>query len=81
MADKTKRNPLILTAEQRQSLQTVAGSRMTPVREAERARILLAYADRFPLQSIARAIGLSRPTVRLMFLRRHEPIWHPSQSV
>ena len=63
MADKTKRNPLILTAKQRQSLQTVAGSRTAPVREAERARILLAYADRLPLQSIARAVGVSRPTV------------------
>ena len=63
MADKTERNPLILTAEQRQSLQTVAGSRTAPVREAERARILLAYADRLPLQTIARTVGVSRPTV------------------
>ena len=38
MADKTERNPLVLTAEQRQSLQTVAGSRTAPVHESERAR-------------------------------------------
>ena len=63
MADKTERNPLILTAEQRQSLQSVAGSRTAPVREVERARILLAYADRLPLQTIARTVGVSRPTV------------------
>ena len=63
MADKTERNPLILTAEQRQSLQSVAGSRTAPVREVQRARILLAYADRLPLQTIARMVGVSRPTV------------------
>lgn len=57
MADKTERNPLILTTEQRESLQTMAGSRTAPVREVERARILLAYADRLPLQTIARTVG------------------------
>ena len=41
----------------------MAGSRTVPVREVERARILLAYADRLPLQTIARTVGVSRPTV------------------
>ena len=63
MADKTERNPLILTTEQRLNLQTVARSRTAPVRDPERARILLAYADRLPLQTIARTVGVSRPTV------------------
>ena len=59
MADKTERKPLILTTEPTDR----AGSRTAPVREVERARILLAYADRLPLQAIARQVGVSRPTV------------------
>lgn len=45
MARKTSRAALVLTAEQRAMLAELAGSRTAPVREVERAKVLLGYAD------------------------------------
>jgi transposase len=63
MARKTERAPLVLTEEQRQELASLAGSRTASVREVERARILLSYAEGTPILRIRNALGVSRPTI------------------
>ena len=45
MARKTKRAALVLADEQRAMLTELSGSRTAPIREVERAKILLAYAE------------------------------------
>jgi hypothetical protein len=44
-ARKTKRAVWVLTDEQRVKLKELAGSRTLPIREVERAKILLGYAE------------------------------------
>ena len=63
MARTSNRNPLILTPEQRQTLQEVARSRTHPVRAVQRAHMLLAYAERTPIADIARLAHTTRATV------------------
>jgi hypothetical protein len=45
MAGMTKRAGLVLTQDQEAMLKRLAGSRTAPVREIERARVLLGYAQ------------------------------------
>lgn len=45
MARKTGRAPLVLSIDQRTMLEELAGSRTAPLREVERAKVLLAYAQ------------------------------------
>jgi len=63
MARRTGRAPLALSAEQRSMLIELAGSRTSPQREVERAKVLLAYADGKSPTEIQRALGVSRPTI------------------
>ncbi|MDT0498848.1 IS630 family transposase [Algiphilus sp. W345] len=63
MAGKTKRAPLTLTDTHRSMLAELAGSRTAPVREVERAKVLLKYADGASIMEIRRAVGVSRPTI------------------
>ncbi len=63
MAGKTKRAALLLTPDQETMLKRLAGSRTAPVREVERARILLGYAQGIPITDLARRIGVSRPAI------------------
>ena len=63
MAGKTKRAALPLTQDQETMLRRLAGSRTAPVREVERARVLLGYAEGIPITDLARRLGVSRPTV------------------
>lgn len=63
MAGKTKRAPLTLTDRHRSMLVDLAGSRTASVREVERARVLLKYADGASITAIQRAVGVSRPTI------------------
>lgn len=63
MAGKTKRAPLKLTDSNRSMLAELAGSRTSPVREVERAQVLLRYADGASITEIMRAVGVSRPTI------------------
>ncbi len=44
-------------------LAELARSRTAPVREAERAKVLLKYADGASITDIRRAVGVSRPTI------------------
>lgn len=63
MARKTGRAPLVLSVEQRTRLEELAGSRTEALREVERAKVLLAYAQGQAPTEIQRAIGVSRPTI------------------
>lgn len=63
MTGKTKRAPLTLTDAHRSMLAALAGSRTAPVREAERAKVLLRYADGASITDIQREVGVSRPTI------------------
>jgi transposase len=63
MAGKSKLPVLALTPEQRQSLETLRASRAAPVREVERARILLHYHAGKNPSAIQRALKISRVTI------------------
>ena len=61
MAGRTKRAALVLSEDQEAMLRRLAGSRTAAVREVERARILLGYAQGMPITDLARQVGVSRP--------------------
>ena len=54
---------VVLSAADREQLATVAADRNRPRKHVERARIVLASADRQSAQRVAQIIGVSRPTV------------------
>jgi transposase len=54
---------IVLSAAQREQLAAIAAGRNRPRKHIERARIVLASADRHPAQHVAQSIGVSRPTV------------------
>jgi transposase len=63
MARKTKRAGLVLTGEQRAMLTELAGSRTAPIREVERGKILLGYADGASITELMRRVGVGRPMI------------------
>ena len=63
MARKTQRAPLVLSDADRQMLTALSGSRTAPVREVERARVLLRYAEGTSISDMQRQLGISRPTI------------------
>lgn len=63
MPTKTKRAPLKLTSEQREFLGKKSQSRKAPLREVQRAKVLLNYSDGKELTVISRIVGVSRPTI------------------
>ena len=54
---------VIISTADRERLQAIVGDRSRPQKHVERARIVLASADREPAQRVAQSIGVSRPTV------------------
>ena len=54
---------VVLSATERELLAPIAAGRNRPRKHVERARIVLASADRHAAQRIAQSIGVSRPTV------------------
>ena len=54
---------VILTAEDRARLTTIAGDRSRPLKHVQRARIILHSADRLPVLAVSRRTGGSRPAV------------------
>jgi len=56
---------LDVSEEDRQVLQSRVQARTVPVRDLERARILLLAAEGLPASAIAARVGCSRPTVTL----------------
>ena len=63
MARKSGRAALVLSDEQRVMLSELAASRTAPVREAERAGVLLKYAQGTSISEIQRQLGVSRPMI------------------
>jgi transposase len=63
MAGKSKLPALVLTAEELKRLETLSASRAAPVREVERARLLLHYHAGNNPSAIQRALNLSRVTI------------------
>lgn len=63
MPGKTRRGELLLTAVDRQRLEEMARSRTAAVREAERAKILLAYVEHRSIADVMRRVGVGGSTV------------------
>jgi transposase len=63
MSRKSKRAKLILTDEQQKQLTGIAQARTAPIREVERAQILLKYAEGVSISKIQSILGVSRPTI------------------
>ncbi len=63
MARKTKRAKLTLTTEQQVKLIQLSQSRKDSLREVQRAKILLHYADEEPISRIQELVNVSRPTI------------------
>jgi len=63
MPRKSQRPKLQLDEGQRQELQKISQSRTTPIREVQRAGVLLKYDDGEAISSIKKEINVSRPTV------------------
>jgi transposase len=60
---KTKRAKLPLTPKQQAKLSQLSQSRKAPLREVQRAKILLCYADEEPISQIQKILNVSRPTI------------------
>src|SRR4051812_50005250 len=54
---------VVLSTTERELLMAIAGDRNRLRKHVERARIVLASADRHSAQRVAQGIGVSRPTV------------------
>ena len=54
---------VVVSAAERAQLAAIAADRNRPRKHVERARIILASADRHSAQQVAQRIGISRPTV------------------
>ena len=63
MAGKSKLPALAFTSEEEKRLETLQASRAAPVREVERARILLQYHAGNNPSAIQRSLGISRVTI------------------
>lgn len=65
MGGATNRPPLILTSEQRSTLERWVRAPTTPQRVVLRSTIVLRASEGHPIAAIARRLGSSRGTVRL----------------
>ena len=63
MGRQSKRPRLVLSTDEQERLQRLAGSRTAAKREVERADILLRFARGESITDIQRAVGASRPTI------------------
>ena len=54
---------VVLSSAEREQLAAIAADRNRPRKHVERARIVLASADRHSAQRVAQSVGVSRPTV------------------
>ena len=63
MAKTTARAPLVLSPEEEQQLQSLAGSRTAALREVQRAKVLLGYRSGQNFSALSRTVGLSRRIV------------------
>jgi transposase len=63
MSRASQRANLILNEEQTKQLQQLGQSRKAPLREIQRAQILLSYAANKNITAIKKDVGVSRPTI------------------
>lgn len=63
MSRKSQKAKLILDKEQKEQLQKISQSRKGPVREVQRANILLRYSEGIPITGIGEMVQVSRPTI------------------
>lgn len=63
MARKTQRAPLTLTTDQRNKFEQISKSRTSPLREVQRAKIIVHYADGLPISQIQEQVKVSRPSI------------------
>jgi transposase len=63
MPKKSQKAKLILTPENKEQLQRIANSRKAPLREVQRANILLRYSENIPIIDIEKMVHVSRPTI------------------
>jgi len=63
MPRKSQKAKLILTKEQKEHLQKIVQSRKAPIREVQRANILLRYSEDIPITDIEKMVQASRPTI------------------
>lgn len=63
MARKSGRAALTLGLDQKRALEELAGSRTSPAREVERAKVLLGYAAGTSITELQRQLGFSRPMI------------------
>lgn len=63
MSRKSQKAKLILTEGQKGQLQKISQSRKAPLREVQRAKILLRYSEDIPITDIENIVQVSRPTI------------------
>jgi hypothetical protein len=63
MPKKSQKAKLNLTPENKEQLQRMANSRKAPLREVQRANILLRYSENIPIIDIEKMVHVSRPTI------------------
>lgn len=63
MPRKTQKAKLILSKEQQEDLKKTVQSRKAPIREVQRAHILLRYSEGMPITEIEKMTHVSRPTI------------------
>jgi len=63
MPRKTQKAKLVLSKEQHEELRKTVQSRKAPIREVQRANILLRYSEGMPITEIEKMTHVSRPTI------------------
>lgn len=63
MPRKSQKAKLILDEKQKEQLKTISQSRKAPIREVQRANILLRYSEDIPVTEIEKMVQVSRPTI------------------
>ncbi len=63
MPQKSQKAKLILSKETREQLQKIAQSRTSPIREVQRANILLRYSEGMFITDIENTVHVSRPSI------------------
>jgi len=63
MPRKTQKAKLVLSKEQQEELKKTVQSRKAPIREVQRANILLRYSEGMPITEIEKVTHVSRPTI------------------
>ncbi len=63
MPRKTQKAKLVLSKEQQEGLKKTVQSRKAPIREVQRAHILLRYSEGMPITEIEKMTHVSRPTI------------------